>query len=98
MPNVELGQLELDGHRPGEVYFSAKARRREDLSWDVWGDRANRFLTYVNALFAPELIAVSGGVSRKWDLWSDRIDESLPVKRAWLANHAGVVGAATLVS
>lgn len=97
VPNVELGGLELDGHRPAEVHFSAKARRREDLSWEEWGGRANRFLFHVNSVFSPRLIAVGGGVARKWDMWSEYIDGSLPVVRAAFANDAGLVGAATLV-
>ena len=97
VPNVELGGLELDGHRPAEVHFSAKARQREDLTWEEWGGRANRFLFHVNSVFSPRLIAVAGGVARKWDLWSGYIDDSFPVVRAAFANDAGLVGAATLV-
>ena len=97
IPNVELGQLELDGHRPAEAHFSAKARRREGLDWEVWGDRANRFLTHVQSLLAPTLILVGGGVVRKWELWSGHLDEDLPVEPAGLVHNAGAVGAATLV-
>lgn len=95
--NVELGNLEFEGHMPAEVHFSAKARRREDLTWEEWAGRANRFLSYVNDVFSPELIAIGGGVARKWDLWSGYLDASLPVARAEAANNAGIVGAATLV-
>lgn len=98
VPNVELGQLELDGHRPAETFFSARARQLESLSWEAWGRRANRFLGHVNAVYSPTLIAVSGGAARKWDKWSGMVDKALPVVRATLANNAGVVGAATLVA
>ena len=97
IPNVELGQLELDGHRPAEVHFSAKARKQEGLDWEVWGDRANRFLGHVHSVIAPNLILVGGGVARKWELWSGRLDEGLPVRLAALAHNAGLIGAATLV-
>jgi polyphosphate glucokinase len=95
--NVELGGLELEGHAPAESHFSARSRSQENLSWDEWGARANRYLTHVNSVFAPQLIAIGGGVSRKWDRWRDQIDSSLPVVRARFANNAGIVGAATLV-
>ncbi len=98
VPNVELGQLELEGHRPAEDHFSAKARRIENLGWDAWGDRANSWLTHVNAVFSPSLIAVGGGVAKNWDRWCGRIDPALPVERAALSNNAGVVGAASLVA
>jgi polyphosphate glucokinase len=34
VPNLELGQIELEGHVPAESYFSARVRRRENLEWD----------------------------------------------------------------
>lgn len=95
--NVELGGLELGGHAPAEYHFSARSRKQESLSWDEWGARVNRYLDHVNSVFAPQLIAIGGGVSRKWDLWHHQIDSSLPVVRTGLANNAGIVGAATLV-
>lgn len=96
--NVELGGLELEGHARAEHHFSARSRSREGLSWDEWGARANRYLAHVNTVFAPQLIAIGGGISRKWDRWRDQIDGSLPVVPARFANNAGIVGAATLVA
>jgi polyphosphate glucokinase len=97
VPNVELGQLELDGHRPAESHFSARARKADDIGWDEWGDRVNRFLGHVNAIFIPRLMMVSGGVARRWERFAHQIDDDLPVVRAVAANNAGIVGAATLV-
>ncbi len=97
IPNVELGQLELDGHRPAEAHFSASARKRDGIGWNDWGDRVNRFLGHVNTLFTPGLMIVSGGVAQRWEKFSHRIDPDLPAVRAQAANNAGIVGAATLV-
>jgi len=97
-PNVELGALELDGHSPAESYFSAKARRTHDLSWDEWGGRADRFLGHVNRVFTPELIVVGGGVARKWDEYAHMIDPDLPVLPAEMGNVAGLVGAALVAN
>ena len=94
--NVELGVIEFEGHRPAEVHFSAKARRREDLSWQGWAERVNRYLVHVNDVFSPRLIAIGGGVARKWDEWGGFVDDALPVVRAQAANNAGIIGAATL--
>ena len=94
VPNIELGVIELDGHWPAELYFSAKARKTEDLSWDEWGGRANRYLTHVNHFLNPRLIIVGGGVSKGWDQFAHRLDTSLPLKRAAMGNGAGIVGAA----
>lgn len=96
LPNVELGMLEFGGVYPAEKKYSAKARRREDLSWKEWGTRASEFLAHVDRVFSPELIIVGGGVSRKWDNYSEYIDPNVPVVPAQMANNAGIVGAAIL--
>ena len=98
VPNLELGQIELDGHVPAESYFSAKARRREDLDWDAWGARANRYLTHVNSVFNPDLIVVGGGLAKHWELFEHTLDERLPLVPAVMGNNAGLVGAALVAS
>lgn len=94
VPNLELGQIELDGHSPAEVYFSAKARKLESLDWDQWGDRANRYLTHVDSVFNPDLIVLGGGITKHWDLFSGRLDPRLSLVPAEMGNDAGLVGAA----
>ena len=98
VPNLELGQLELEGHVPAESYFSAKARREEDLKWEEWGDRANRYLRHVNRVFNPDLIVLGGGMTKHWDKFRSHLDDSLPVEPAAMGNSAGIVGAALSVS
>jgi polyphosphate glucokinase len=98
VPNLELGQIELEGHVPAETYFSARARRVEDLDWDTWGDRANRYLEHIDAVFSPDLIVIGGGLTKHWAMFSHRIDDSLPVVPAEMGNDAGVVGAALAAS
>jgi polyphosphate glucokinase len=98
VPNLELGQIELDGHVPAESYFSAKARRREDLDWDAWGARANRYLTHVDSVFNPDLIVVGGGLTKHWEKFAATLDDRLPVVPAEMGNNAGLVGAALWVS
>lgn len=98
VPNLELGQIELEGHSPAESYFSAKARKRENLEWEEWGDRANRYLTHVDSVFTPDLMVIGGGLTKHWERFSDRLDSRLPVVPAQMGNDAGIVGAALLVS
>lgn len=97
-PNVELGVLELDGHRPAERHFSAKARRREGLEWDEWTSRANRYLSHIHRTLAPDLIVVGGGISKHWDKYSGYFDDHLPLVPATLGNNAGLIGAALAAS
>ena len=94
VPNLELGVLELEGHTKGETFFSAKARKEEGLSWEEWGDRANRFLLHVTRVFSPKLLVIGGGVVKRWELFEERFDPALPIELAAIRNNAGIVGAA----
>jgi polyphosphate glucokinase len=97
VPNIEVGQLELNGFRPAERHYSAKARRAEDLGWDDWGKRAREFLVLAEEVFTPDLIVIGGGVSRYWDEFASQVTfEDLRIIRAALGNNAGIVGAAAL--
>lgn len=94
VPNTELGMLELDGHFPAERHFSAKVRKREDLSWEVWGKRVGRFLSHVHGIFNPQLIVFGGGVTKHWEKYAVHIEDRLPVVPASMGNNAGLIGAA----
>jgi polyphosphate glucokinase len=95
VPNIEVGQLELNGVRPAERHYSAKVRRSEKLSWDEWGARAREFITLANEVFTPDLIVIGGGISRYWDEFAPYVTfGEVRTTRAALANNAGIVGAA----
>jgi polyphosphate glucokinase len=97
VPNVELGQLELNGVRPAEKRYSAKSRRAEDLEWDEWGRRAREFIVLVNEVFTPDLIVIGGGISKFWDEFAEQVTfDDVKTVRAALVNNAGIVGAAAL--
>jgi polyphosphate glucokinase len=95
VPNTELGHLELDGH-DAESRASAKARDREELSWQEWAGRVDRYLRHVAFLFSPDLVILGGGVSKKPDKWVPHLDVGCEVVVAELANNAGIAGAALL--
>jgi polyphosphate glucokinase len=84
----------LQGHVPAETYFSAKARKREGLDWNTWGDRANRYLIHVDSVFNPDLMVIGGGLVKHWDEFVPFLDEKLPLVPAEMGNNAGLVGAA----
>ncbi|RFU84739.1 ROK family protein [Streptomyces triticagri] len=94
VPNTELGHLELHGH-DAEKRASTKARDDEQLTWEHWAHRLQKYLTHVEMLFSPELFVLGGGVSRKAHKFLPHIEgiraEILP---AALLNNAGIVGAA----
>jgi polyphosphate glucokinase len=93
VPNTELGHLELDGH-DAEDRASDRAREAEDLDWDKWAKRVERYLSHVEALLWPDLIIIGGGVSKRVDKWLSYVDVRTPVVPAELLNHAGIIGAA----
>ncbi|MEU3513455.1 polyphosphate--glucose phosphotransferase [Streptomyces longwoodensis] len=94
VPNSELGHLELHGH-DAEKRASSKAKEDEDLSWEHWAHRVQKYLAHVEMLFSPELFIIGGGVSRKAAKFLPHVEgiraEIVPAE---LQNNAGIVGAA----
>jgi polyphosphate glucokinase len=97
VPNTELGHIQIDG-RIAESRASAQARKRDDLSWEQWAERVNRYLVEIVKLFSPELIIVGGGASKRADNWMHLLDIDAEVVVASMANNAGIVGAALAAS
>lgn len=97
VPNTELGHLEIDGH-DAESRASDAARDREDLTFEQWATRLQRYFTVVENLFWPDLIVVGGGVSKKHDQFLPLLDLRTPIVPAGLRNAAGIVGAAHLAA
>ncbi len=94
VPNTELGHLELHGH-DAEKRASTKAKDDEDLSWEHWAHRVQKYLAHVEMLFSPELFIIGGGVSRKADKYLPLIKKiRAEIVPAELQNNAGIVGAA----
>ncbi len=97
VPNTELGHLEIDGF-DAESKASSAAREREDLSWQGWALRLQRYFSHVENLFWPDLIVVGGGVSKKADKYLPLLDLRTPIIPAKLLNDGGIIGAARLAA
>ena len=93
LPNFELGRM-IYRESVTEHYASNRARKTKDLSWDQYGEELNDFLIYVNSIFAPDLMVIGGGISKKFENYSHKIDSSLNVTPAKLKNNAGIIGSA----
>ncbi|GIE74396.1 polyphosphate glucokinase [Actinoplanes philippinensis] len=93
LPNTELGHLELDGG-DAELLASDRARESEDLSWEQWAARVERYLRHVEMLLSPRLFIVGGGVSKKSEKFFPLLDIRTPIVPATLLNNAGIIGAA----
>jgi polyphosphate glucokinase len=93
VPNTELGHLEIDGHN-AESRAAQSAMEREDLTYEQWAKRLQRYYSHVEDLFWPDLFVVGGGVSKKADRFLPLLDLRTPIVPATLRNRAGIVGAA----
>lgn len=93
LPNTELGHIEIDG-KDAESRAAESAREREDLSWEKWTKRVDKYLRRMEALFWPDLIIVGGGVSKKGDKFLPLLTVQSRIVAAQLLNEAGIVGAA----
>ncbi len=97
VPNTELGHLELDGH-DAESRAAAAVREDEDLSWEEWGERVDRYLQHLEWLFTPDLFVVGGGVSKRFDKFADQLHLKTEIVPAELRNNAGIAGAALVAA
>lgn len=97
VPNSELGHIDIDGV-DAEYRASDAARDREDLSWEQWAMRLQRYYRTLEKLFWPDLFVVGGGVSKKADKFLPLLDLKTPIVPATLRNEAGIVGAALLAA
>ncbi|MEV6300331.1 polyphosphate--glucose phosphotransferase [Actinoplanes sp. NPDC051861] len=93
IPNTELGHLEIDG-RDAELLASDRIREAEELTWEQWAPRVERYLRHVEMLLSPRLFIIGGGVSKKSEKFFPLLDLRTPIVAAALLNNAGIIGAA----
>lgn len=94
IPNFELGRIYYKNGELIEYFASDAARKKEDLSYKVWGKRFNKFLKHIVRIFSPDLIILGGGASKKFDKFSSKITIDVPILIAQNENEAGIIGAA----
>jgi polyphosphate glucokinase len=67
---------------------------RENLTWEEYIERLQRYYTMIERLFSPDLIVVGGGISRDSDEFLPHLRLRAPIVPAQLRNRAGIIGAA----
>ena len=93
VPNTEFGHIEIRG-KDAEHRASERAKEEHDLSWEKWAERVDEYLQHMEALTAPDLIVIGGGISRKSDKFLHLLTGlRATVVPASLHNDAGIVGA-----
>ena len=95
IPNAELGHLEIDGH-DAESKASYGAKERDDLSWEHWAKRLQKYYDKLEFLFSPDLFIVGGGVSKHHEKFLPLLSLNTPIVPAHHRNNAGILGAAAL--
>ena len=93
VPNAELGHLEIDG-ADAETKASAAARERDNLSWEEYAVRLQRYFSQVEFLFSPELFIIGGGISKRSEDYLPQLKLQTRIIPAQLQNNAGIVGGA----
>ena len=95
IPNSELGHLELNGH-DAESKAAYSAKERDDLDWEHWAKRLQKYYDHLEALFSPDLFIVGGGVSKEYKDFLPLLKLETPIVPAVHRNNAGILGAAAL--
>jgi polyphosphate glucokinase len=94
LPNFELGTLPYKKYKHIEHYAADSARKRDNLSYEEWGMRFNKFLKIIELMFSPDLIILGGGASKKINKYRDQLTIKTRILPAKFENNAGIVGAA----
>jgi polyphosphate glucokinase len=97
IPNAELGHLQIEGV-DWETKASYAVKERENLSWEEWAARLQKYYDVLVALFHPDLFIVGGGVSKEYKDFLPLLTLDTPIVPATLRNNAGILGAAALAS
>lgn len=92
-PNLEFGHLEIDGF-DAESKAAARVMREENLSWDEYIARLQRYLSHVEFLCSPDLIVIGGAISEDHEQFLPKLDLRAKLVPAAFNNAAGVLGAA----
>ncbi len=98
IPNTEFGHIYMKNGLIAEKYCSDAIRKKQDITWEQWGERFNKFLKYIEKLIYPDLIIIGGGMSKKIDRFKNHIKIKAKIVPAQLQNDAGIIGAACLAA
>jgi polyphosphate glucokinase len=97
VPNAELGHIEIDG-KDAEKRASYSAKERDDLDWEHWAKRLQKYYSALEFLLSPDLFVVGGGVSKSYEDFLPLLKLRTKIVPATLRNNAGILGAAALAT
>jgi polyphosphate glucokinase len=97
IPNSELGHLPI-GETTAEKMAAFSVKERENLSWEAWAERLQKYYRLLEDLLVPDLFVVGGGVSKEHEFFLPLLELKTKIVPAELKNAAGIIGAATLAN
>ncbi|MEY3586786.1 MAG: hypothetical protein RJB32_82 [Actinomycetota bacterium] len=95
IPNAELGHLEIEGV-DYETKAAYSAMERENLSFESWAERLQKYYSALERLLVPDLFIVGGGISKQHEKFLPLLNLKTPIVPATTKNSAGIIGAAAL--
>lgn len=95
IPNAELGHLEIDGV-DYETKAAYSAMEREELSFEQWAERLQKYYSTLERLLVPDLFIVGGGISKSHEKFLPLLNLKTKIVPATTKNSAGIIGAASL--
>lgn len=95
IPNAELGHLEIDGV-DYETKAAYSAMEREELSFEAWAERLQKYYSTLERLLVPDLFIVGGGISKNHEKFLPLLNLKTKIVPATTKNSAGIIGAASL--
>lgn len=95
IPNSELGHIEIDG-LDAESQASFAAKERDELDFEAWAGRLQRYYQALENLLTPDLFIVGGGISKSHETFLPLLKLKTKIVPAKTKNSAGIIGAASL--
>ncbi len=95
IPNSELGHIEIDG-LDAESQASFAAKERDELDFEAWAGRLQRYYQALENLLTPDLFIVGGGISKSHEEFLPLLKLKTKIVPAKTKNSAGIIGAASL--
>jgi polyphosphate glucokinase len=93
LDSTEFGHVPYR-RRDAETWISGAARERRAIGWRRWAGEFSEYLALLDRWFWPDLIILSGGVSKEYAKYGKWLKARAPIVTARFLNTSGIVGAA----
>lgn len=93
VPNTEFGHIIMNGVS-AEKLAATVVKNEQNITWEIWGKRVDRYLQYLNRLISPDCIIIGGGISQNPELFFKYLNVDTIVLPAKTKENAGIIGSA----